>query len=125
MNGELNKKIAKWLGLCYHEWEVVNDTTAFPYSRCRKCMYCGLEYSTDSDEYQLPKFAKDDPYFDESLDACFEYIVPKLDRYRIENDWSIIERHFAYAEIGAVGEQEWNNSPALALCLAVEKLIDA
>ncbi len=34
-----------------------------------------------------------------TLDNLFEYAVPKLTKYRLENDWSEIEKHFAYVEI--------------------------
>lgn len=121
---ELNKKLAEWAELCFHEWEVVDDTTASPYSRCRKCLSCGLKYSTEIDEYLLPKCADGEVYFNESLDACRKWLVPKLAQYRIN----------IYCKFGGIWEVQIYNAnfdtvtidkePALALCFAIENLIN-
>ena len=121
MNG-LNKKLAEWAGLCFHEWEVVDDTTGFPYSRCRKCLHCGLEYSTDTDEYLLPKCADGEVYFDESLDACFKHLEPKLEYYELRPSYG---KHCAWVKLPRKYiEFGMAETPALAFCLAIEKLID-
>lgn len=69
----------------------------------------------------------DYPDFTSSLDACFEWLVPKLDNYEI-NNWSMKIKgkgwHRAYAGIKSgnfkVADAE---TPALALCRAIEQLI--
>ena len=71
------------------------------------------------------------PNFTESLDACFKWLVPRL----FENGLFIsliADKRFCRVtilsgifdrkdKVEAVGE---NKDPALALCLAIEKLID-
>ncbi len=57
------------------------------------------------------------------LNNLFRYAVPKLDKYRLEVDWSKIERHFAYAEIGEKSGTVWNDDPALALFWAIWAVI--
>ena len=57
-----------------------------------------------------------------TLDNLFKYAVPKVDRYRLEDDWSKIEKHFAYAEIGEKSGSAWDKDPALALFRALDKV---
>ena len=105
---ELNKKIAEWCGF-----------------RGRT--------TTDPDWYRPQVIAPGGqviamPDFTTSLDACFEYIVPKLPADRIVsfgNDWCEITNNGAddrgTLEIYGIGKA---GTPALALCRAVEKLTD-
>jgi len=60
-----------------------------------------------------------------TLDNLFKCAVPKLDRYSLEDDWSKIEKHFAYAEVGEKSGQAWDDNPALALRKAIEKVIES
>ena len=107
-NDELNKKIAEWLG--FKLAKAPSDD--------------GFYYFTIDGMGHPANFTY-------SLDACFEYIVPKLD-----NSYDIyVSRHYdrpgfscaiqnitlsGYKPIFTTAE-----TPALAFCLAVEKLIDA
>ncbi|KKN75181.1 hypothetical protein LCGC14_0383400 [marine sediment metagenome] len=105
MDEELNKKLAEWAGGKYefgHWWlRDYNEQTCNP------------------------------PNFTKSLDACFKWLVPKLfelgyscgmiiaevsskARYRFVVD-------LANTEVGVEAQDE---NPALAFCLAIEKLID-
>ena len=94
---ELNKKIAKWLGGRLARYYEANPNAIEP----------------------------NHAYFTHSLDACFEYIVPKL-RLMYLTIWEGFEAHLAVHTTNErykvyVGKAE---TPALALCRAVEKLID-
>lgn len=99
---ELNKKIAEWLGF---KWD--DDWSAkHPYKDNRGVV---LHNSID---------------FTTSLDACFEYIVPEVNE--------VLDRHFCLfqsidgwtCDIGLGDITVEDRNPALALCRAVEKLID-
>ena len=90
----LAKKIAEWLGFKFDYW-------IYP----------------DSRKWRLPDFTT-------SLDACFEYIVPKL-KLMYLTIWEGFEVHLAIRTPNDrykvyIGKAE---TPALALCRAVEKLI--
>jgi len=71
------------------------------------------------------------PDFTQSLDACFEWLVPKLD-YPLLLSSSIgtdkITRYACLIEVYDVHPTEYSvvsiETPALALCLAIERLID-
>jgi len=130
--GKLNKKLAEWRGLCFHKWEVVDNTAAHPYSRCRKCLHCGKQYSTDTDVWDLPDCADGEVYFDESLDACFKHLVPeKISEVTfmyasncVSCDIEGLDGNFFEGHVDAESiEEAWTKS-ALALCLAIEKLAD-
>ena len=100
---ELNKKLAEW---------------AFRKEACDLPHPCDCHYVADDKvffgTYDLPDFTS-------SLDACFKWLVPKLDnvvmlsRFPTQGFWT--------AKIGATIQARDNNS-ALALCLAIKKLID-
>ena len=123
---ELNKKIAEWLGWKFHpHHHVFNQGDA----------YTVLDHWTPS---RYSKIWVDEPNFTTSLDACFEYIVPKLQAadisieitcYRGGSDKSfgVITRDWSVCDIVHT-EPTYNyvsgDSLPLALCRAVEKLID-
>lgn len=99
---ELNEELAKWAG--------VKPFPIYP---------TGYDY----------------PDFTESLDDCFEYLVPKIindSRYRkarIEiRTWyaPAIEEYQSKATIYSYGRgiDKSANTPALALCKAIERLIE-
>ncbi len=116
---ELDKKIADWLG-----WEFDATGERFRFHSGSS----GWLYSR-----HLPKFTK-------SPDVCFEYIVPKLDKlgyvftlyryYTIKDDFKTPDEYGFGVKIYKYGEREQNLSgisaetSALALCRAVEKLVD-
>lgn len=129
-NKEL-KVLAEWAGLCFHEWEVVDATTAYPYSRCRKCLHCGKSYSTDTDEWELPKCADGNTYFDESLDACFGWLEPELYKrgYRYELKRVEAGHLMVIFKLSRTNWAEWvvmeiEDTAALAFATAVGRLID-
>jgi len=109
MNEELNKKLADWAGFT----EVVAKGT--------------LTIKVWKD----PQGREDmcNPNFTESLDACFKWLVLKL---ICTANYSIIITQNLGQCIGYVrplqGGKQYdavdNHNPALALCLAIEKLID-
>jgi len=61
---------------------------------------------------------------DLDMNFYLKYAEPKLDRYRLENDWSKIEKHFAFVEVDNKYGQAWGNDPALAFGEALTKLIE-
>ncbi len=66
------------------------------------------------------------PYFPESLDECFKWLVPKLGDYPcIKFDFEGKGAIFAYAcdSNDKNAFSPLSKTPALALCLAIQKLI--
>lgn len=115
-NERLNRKLVKWAGFTSMSKGLAVEET-------------GVEYWTrpPNSERAIPL-----PSFIESLDACFKWLVPKLDLDSIvfhqEGDfwycnlscWDIKDGYIGHKpEIEAVGE-----TPSLALCKAIEELID-
>jgi len=125
---ELNKELAEWAGFkwqhAYHDfYELVTpdgaqlDLTAFRIGSYKKC-----------------------PKFTQSLDACFKWLVPKLNRdgWFVELQQASMREYWkarlwcpssgtgkiTLGSIRARPIQE-AETPALALCLAIEKLIDS
>lgn len=98
MNKELNKKLAEWAG-----FKEKGTGYVWPDRRFDKV-----------------------PDFTESLDACFRWLVPKLHQVTIIQEFN----SEAYADVVIQPEyeylhyKEWAETPALALCLAIEQLID-
>jgi len=96
---ELNKKLAKWAGF---KWQPITETWLYPSEGLR---------------LELPDFSQ-------SLDACFKWLVPKL-----TGEWTIAIANghdFPYvATVKNLGSStKVGNTPALALCRAIEKLIE-
>jgi len=62
--------------------------------------------------------------FTQSLDACFKWLVPKLSWFQL-NNWNKKKEYIAFVgvEEGKTFDGKDKNNPALALCLAIEKLI--
>ncbi len=118
---ELNKKLAEWAG-----FEFGTGTVDFP--------DIGVTEVVDGWHYPnktfVPKWATMDgglPNFPESLDACFKWLVPKLGSkdlliwIRCDNIPRVTITDAIKDEvlITVLGKEL-----ALALCLAIEKLID-
>ncbi len=109
---ELNKKIAEWCG-----FELIRGDYWKGY----------IQYSQ---YWQFPTGRQDNvlPNFTTSLDACFEYIVPKL----LDKLWVDIQIDKDKVDVwinnGLRGSDVVahcvDKTPALALCRAVEELID-
>lgn len=101
-NEELNKKLAEWAGFRIY---AIGGASSWI-------------KPTGGIEVKLPKFT-------ESLDACFKWLVPKLPYIFVfdyaEGGWACFARGCEGAPDKAVGEAE---TPALALCKAIEQLID-
>lgn len=115
---ELNKKLAEWAGFKRKEKHTIGMLTGHWH-------YVAPDGSNIID-IEMPDFTQ-------SLDACFRWLVPKLVPFNADNG---IDRiiSFTYCEGGDVqceiecgdGVAEWTDAnPALALCLAIEKLIDS
>ena len=112
---ELNKKLAEWAGFFYgHSRDALTlePTQGWYYPSATSSACMGIEL----------------PNFTQSLDACFKWLVPKAilkfcqlfkvdikDAYKYLFQWWIDER-FKLNDVEV---------DALALCLAIEKLIDS
>lgn len=84
----------------------------------------GLEVDDIFDMWKYPP-----PNFTDSLDACFKWLVPKLPDYDGIEFWESTEGWVCDIVYGISIEDERQvagigSNPALALCLAIEKLID-
>ena len=109
MNEKLNKKLAEWARAVTYGTSKVSDEYGYTI-RLNKVPY----YNGSLDYIR----------FTESLDACFKWLVPKLDKwnitkpfktsdYIVANVW--LDDKYAFAEA---------ETPALALCLAIEEFIN-
>lgn len=105
----LNKKVAEWAGF---RQELAPDSFRHIYG----------------DIWRFPNswWAHEPPNFTQSLDACFKWLVPNLQRVEITQELKqqsyariVVQPNLKYEDY-----QEWDDTPALALCLAIEKLID-
>jgi hypothetical protein len=111
---ELNEKILKFAGFTYHTCEGM-----WWYGK-----YKGTNIWWESPEKQ--KF-EDPPNFLHDFNACIKWIIPMLDPDRIllsrrDGEWrvSIMFDEDIHKGAGAL----WLDSPSLAFCLAVERIID-
>ena len=125
MTEELNKKLAEWAGFTCGYWELNNqELWVAPNELPPESVKLGEE-----GDYECPDFTND-------LNACFKWLVPKLNK---QHSWIILQQHSfksewicqiwykppkpaKYPTNQAVVEAE---TPALALCKAIEKLIDS
>jgi len=113
---ELNKKLAEWAGFMPRQ---------FPHHI--KSMGETFYY----DAWLRPDGTHDEnlPDFTESLDACFKYLVPRIKDYSFNlSQWSLGEWN---ADLEYMNKYRNPHSyidnaetPALALCKAIEKLIN-
>jgi len=103
MNEELNKKLAEWVG--FKLW--------------KGSLYW---YPNDTGAKRLPNFT-------ESPDACFKWLVKKIEDPSISIYKSVLGGNYWVCVLGEKGCMDNVNAmgetPALALCLAIEKLIDS
>ncbi len=129
----LNKKLAEWAGM-----SIKHDFKPIGFDNMKECSKCGI-----GKEMNLYKYCNL-PNFTESLDACFKWLVPKLGffkyggahpfRVKLLSGWGDTQgeygveitnpTHWAEGYNTSRYAVEFNKNPALALCLAIEKLID-
>ncbi len=62
--------------------------------------------------------------FPDSLDDCFKWLVPKLQDFTMGRHFLLNEFYFQAVDKATYTESRCE-TPALALCLAIEKLIDS
>ena len=114
---ELNEKLAEWAGF--------EKKLAFESGKHKFYWYVS------------PGGEEADVQFTTSLDACFKWLVPKeidyeKDDYQIEitwvtfcKNWCEVTYNWAYGEFGDHDRiHVESETPALALCKAIEQLID-
>ena len=110
---ELNEKLAKWAG--FKKW---TEEKKLPWETI------GVIYKAPDNSYNsLPTFAN-------SLDICFKWLVPKL----AQKGYIVIVGSFEHNGYYAFAYYFLNpeptqtipaDTPALALCRAIEQLIDS
>ena len=115
---ELNKKLAEHFGYCWHEW--IFHPPLFKRATCKKCGWERWIESSDS-EYDKPNFT-------ESLGACFKSLVPGALKILAKHGYvPPIMKLFQlwYDElVSLAGDSSNVQQASLALCLALEKLVD-
>ena len=104
----LNKKLAEWAGFRFGHIKGEGNYYSYP--------------NSDEKYYGYIDFI-------DSLDACFKWLVPKLQDKGIVVDLIAYEHKGYGCVISSVVDDKniaiiRNDNPALALCLAIEKLID-
>jgi len=114
---ELNEKLAKWAG-----WrQLPLGKRGFHYEgTVRLPNWIAPEYTNE--QYYMSRSYP--PNFTNSLDACFKWLVPKLDYYCLTPEDNS-KGYYAEVLIGEdYAEYFQAKTQALALCRAIEKLID-
>ena len=113
---ELNKKLAEWAGF--------RRATQEEYSRGsvpQDSDWWGYRYPGGHIKWYLPSFTQ-------SLDACFKWLVPKLYECNLMLCGEGMDEDYWTAEVStnlsSMTKEAWSKAPALALCKAIEKLID-
>lgn len=108
---ELNKKLAKWAGFIHIKgvwWRKPSGTYGFKGS-----------IPIDAD-IVLPSFT--DPSW--GMAYCFKWLVPRIYGYML---FDSVTGNGHCARVWSTGKKMWEvkaGTPSLALCLAIEKLID-
>ena len=108
---ELNEKLAKWAGvlISIESWPDEEPTM----------------YVYDTEQENL--IGECSP-FTESLDACFKWLVPKLVQVQLTCTGSYNSQATVFRSalvLPSSSEIHGEYTPALALCKAIEKLIDS
>ena len=108
---ELNKKLARWIGFKSNEpdkewgrwilWGEPAPKTLIQKRIASGNLNAGL-------------------CFTQSLDRCFKWLEPKLDDWKLQKDKDAV---IAGVWLDNKYENDRNKNPALAFCLALEKLI--
>ena len=113
MPNELDEKLAKWAGFVY---DPPNEK-----ARGYGLKPCGMWIAPDGNfDSELPDFVN-------SLDDCFEWLVPKLWAIQLSVINTMGDRaSMAMVDLdGDLFASDFAKTPALALCKAIEKVIDA
>ncbi len=113
---KLNEKLARWAGFWFQKLSDLQP-------RYQHEANLGWVYPTGENNHNLPDFTN-------SLDACFKWLVPKLYERKL---WLHLYCDGIMGTDARIYEICGNRpvsiyqteTPALALCLALEKLIDA
>jgi len=111
---ELNEKLAYWAG-----WELISPQRIDQFDEDPAIIY-SAEYKIEyGDGTSLTTSAL--PNFTQSLDACFKWLVPKLwiCNMTMEEGFTWSVSHPEYGNNTGPANEE----SALALCLAISKLI--
>jgi len=103
---DLNRKLALWAGFEIVEYISPDGSVA------------GRHWSAPDKISGGPTL----PNFTASLDVCIQWLVPKLCKFSLDYDSLRYQETF---QVDLAGIETTDNSPSLALCLAIEKLIDA
>ncbi len=110
---ELNRKIAEWVG--FEEVHYLNTSGGT----------AGIHWSAPDKVSGGPSL----PDFTSDFNALFKWVVPRLFSYEFENAKGNDRGHEAFVNygepLGFEGYSALAETPALALCCAVIKLIDA
>ena len=128
MTEKLNKKLAEWAGLYYQPVECAGLELGVGWIKITPHPF---PFADPNYEY----ISADVPNFTESLDACFKWLVPKLTQLdinaKISLDYQVTCNVGIYFSNPADDDFPTKRvaygvekTPALALCKAVEKLID-
>ena len=120
---KLNEKLARFIGC-----RVIKKKMGFEKNGNPIWLFCGcdkgiMENHTDCN-YHYPNLLID---FTDSLDACFKWLVPKLWKQGYKIILTNYDDDVCQASIlfGYNSHSEKDANPALALCLAIEKLISS
>ncbi len=110
---KLNRKLAEWVGF---ELKKVQCVGLIYYEQEQECWYYkGREYG-----FNIPLFTK-------SLDACDKWLMPKLTSFSLvmmgHNDPELVG-HYVSIRVHKTIYSAEAKSFALALCQAIEKLVD-
>ena len=122
MNKELNEKLAKWVGFKLEHTGVNGEIPVWLEPDDNFVPDNPTAYYFGGKNYGLPDFT-------DSLDACFKWLVPKLpigSSIGIEIRGRLLEGDIqsVYVDMLPSGIEAEAKTPALALCKAIEKLID-
>ena len=120
---ELNGKLAEWAGFVKREGVKTFKKEG------------GTLYTETGDWWKTPSVCGYQgeyeflPNFTQSLDACFKWLVPKLEEWGIASDYTHPQMlgYIATATLTKPFSHQVAHAetPALAFCLAIEQLIDA
>lgn len=119
---ELNKKLAEWAGFKYGRFDFVSSLS----SELNFIDTGWLSPVAIKEPYSSKDFLRELPDFPNSLDACLKWLVPKLNHIEL-NTGMMNKRGKCLVRVWKNMLQHYevtSTTPALALCLAIEKLID-
>ena len=115
-NQELNTKLAQWRGFTWHDYQVFESE------------YKDTRIDDPYWEYPNGRKCKALPDFVHSADLCFKWLVPNIDRF---SEVQLIKTGKGWAcriVLKTTTGHSWYQravTPALALCKAIESLINA